>query len=99
MKFVFFWTPYKFAVHYTEGNTTMCLAIPMQIVQIEGFDARCSAKGIERTVSLFMLQDEPVDVGDWVLVHVGYAIQTISPEDARQAWELFELMAEDDVSA
>jgi len=48
----------------------MCLAIPMQIVQIEGFDARCSAKGIERTVSLFMLQDEPVDVGDWVLVHV-----------------------------
>jgi hydrogenase expression/formation protein HypC len=46
-----------------------------------------------------MLQDEPVDVGDWVLVHVGYAIQTISPEDARQAWELFELMAEDDVSA
>ena len=36
----------------------MCLAIPMQIVEINGYMARCHAKGIERDISLFMLQDE-----------------------------------------
>ena len=80
----------------------MCLAVPMQIHHIDGFDARCSAKGVERTVSLFMLQGEPVGIGDWVLVHVGYAIQVISAEEARETWELFaEMLAgeEEAVSA
>jgi hydrogenase expression/formation protein HypC len=75
----------------------MCLAIPMQIMQINGFEARCSARGVGREVSLFMLQDEPISVGDWVLIHVGYAIQKISPEEARDSWELFDqLLADDD---
>lgn len=68
----------------------MCLAMPMQITQIDGFEARCSAKGITRNVSLFMLQDEPIGLGDWVLIHVGYAIQRISAEEARESWELFD---------
>jgi hydrogenase expression/formation protein HypC len=54
--------------------------------------ARCGAKGVEREVSLFMLQDEPVAIGDFVMVHVGYAIQKISPQQARSAWELFDVM-------
>ncbi len=75
----------------------MCLAIPMQITQIDGFNARCSARGVAREVSLFMLQDEPIGVGDWVLIHVGYALQKISPEEARESWELFDqLLAADD---
>ena len=78
----------------------MCLAIPMQITQINGFEARCSAKGVARDVSLFMLQDEPVCVGDWVLIHVGYALQKISAEEARECWELFDqLLTGEDVSA
>lgn len=68
----------------------MCLAIPMQITQINGFEARCSAKGVARDVSLFMLQDEPISIGDWVLIHVGYALQKISAEEARESWELFD---------
>lgn len=68
----------------------MCLAVPMQIRSIDGFLATCEAKGIQREVSLFMLQGEPIDVGDHVLVHVGYAIQKVSEEDARSAWELFD---------
>lgn len=68
----------------------MCLAVPMQIRSIEGFLATCEAKGIQREVSLFMLQGEPIDVGDHVLVHVGYAIQKVSEEEARSAWELFD---------
>ncbi len=72
----------------------MCLGIPMQIKQIDGFTARCEAKGIERDVSLFMLQDEPVAIGDFVLVHVGYAIQRVSEEEARSSWELFDQILE-----
>jgi hydrogenase expression/formation protein HypC len=70
----------------------MCLGIPMQIREIEGFVARCEAKGVERDVSLFMMQDEALGVGDYVVVHVGYAIQKITPQDARTAWELFDQM-------
>ncbi|NWG86244.1 MAG: HypC/HybG/HupF family hydrogenase formation chaperone [Hydrogenophilaceae bacterium] len=72
----------------------MCLAIPMQIEAIDGFSARCQAKGVRREVSLFMLQDEMPAVGDFVMVHVGYAIQTVSEAEARTAWELFDQMLE-----
>ncbi|MDA3870397.1 MAG: HypC/HybG/HupF family hydrogenase formation chaperone [Gammaproteobacteria bacterium] len=53
----------------------MCLGIPMQIKSIDGFNALCEAKGVERDVSLFMMQDDELKVDDYVVVHVGYAIQ------------------------
>lgn len=68
----------------------MCLGIPMQIIEINGYTARCEAKGVERDVSLFMLQDDSVQPGDYVMIHVGYAIQKISEQDARSSWELFD---------
>jgi hydrogenase expression/formation protein HypC len=68
----------------------MCLGIPMEVVVIDGFRAQCSAQGVEREVSLFLLQDEPIAIGDFVLVHVGYAIQKMTPQQARSAWELFD---------
>jgi hydrogenase expression/formation protein HypC len=68
----------------------MCLGIPMQIRKIDGFIATCAAKGVERDISLFMMQDIPVAVGDYVMIHVGYAIQKISEQDAHSAWELFD---------
>jgi hydrogenase expression/formation protein HypC len=70
----------------------MCLGIPMQIKQIDGFNARCEAKGVGRDVSLFMLQHEPLQEGDFVVVHVGYAIQKVSPEEAATAWEIYDEM-------
>jgi hydrogenase expression/formation protein HypC len=74
----------------------MCLAIPMQIRAIEGFQAECEIKGIRRAVSLFMLQGERLEPGDFVLVHVGYAIQKLGEAEARSAWELYdELLAAD----
>ena len=72
----------------------MCLAVPMKITRIDGFTANCEAKGIEREVSLFMLQGEPIAVGDHVLIHVGYAIQKISEEEARITWDLFDEILE-----
>ena len=68
----------------------MCLAVPMQVQAVSGFLARCEAKGIEREVSLFMLQGEPIAPGDFVLVHVGYAIQKIDPQAARSAWQVLD---------
>ena len=70
----------------------MCLGIPMKICEIDGYMARCEAKGVERDVSLFMLQDDTLAAGDHVVVHVGYAIQRISPQEARTAWELYDQM-------
>jgi hydrogenase expression/formation protein HypC len=70
----------------------MCLGIPMQIKSIDGFVARCEAKGVERDVNLFMLQHEPLEPEDFVVVHVGYAIQKITPQEARSAWEVYDQM-------
>ena len=70
----------------------MCLGIPMQIKSIDGFIAHCEAKGVERDVSLFMMQDEQLNIDDFVVVHVGYAIQKISPQEAHTAWELYDEM-------
>lgn len=70
----------------------MCLGIPMQIQRIDGFTAQCEAKGVQREVSLFMLQHEQLAAGDFVVVHVGYAIQKVSEEEAASAWELYDEM-------
>lgn len=78
----------------------MCLGIPMQIDVIEGYTARCSAKGVSREVSTFLMQGEPLEVGDFVIVHVGYAIQKVSPQEAQSTWELLdEMLALEDQEA
>jgi hydrogenase expression/formation protein HypC len=73
----------------------MCLGIPMQIIEIDGFNALCEAKGVRREVSLYLVvQGEQVAIGDFVMVHVGYAIQKMNESEARSAWELHdELLA------
>lgn len=74
----------------------MCLAVPMQIKSINDFQCTCEARGIEREVSLFLLQGESLEPGDHVLVHVGYAIQKVSEVEADNAWQLFdEILAAD----
>ena len=74
----------------------MCLAIPMKITEINGYNARCEARGVERDVSLFMLQDDSIKTGDYVMVHIGYAIQKVHPDEARTAWELYDEMLSKD---
>ena len=64
----------------------------MQIREINGFVACCEAGGVQRDVNLFMMQDEALSIDDFVVVHVGYAIQKITPQEAQTAWELYEEM-------
>jgi hydrogenase expression/formation protein HypC len=66
----------------------------MQIRELDGLKALCEAKGVERDVSLFMMQDEAVAVGDFVLVHVGYALQRVTAQEARSTWELLDEVLE-----
>jgi hydrogenase expression/formation protein HypC len=69
----------------------------MRIIEINGFSARCEARGIERRASLFLMQHEDLQVGDLVMIHVGNAIQKMSEEEAHTVWELYdEMLALDD---
>jgi hydrogenase expression/formation protein HypC len=72
----------------------MCLAIPMRIVSIAGHNACCEAKGVRRTVSLTLLLDQDLKIGDHVLIHVGYALQLITETDAKATWDLFDMITD-----
>lgn len=76
----------------------MCLGIPMRIVAIHGLTARCEAKGALREASLLFLQHDPPAVGDFVLIHLGNAVEKVSEAEAQAAWALFdEILAADGV--
>ncbi|HPQ24425.1 MAG: HypC/HybG/HupF family hydrogenase formation chaperone [Gammaproteobacteria bacterium] len=67
----------------------MCLAIPAQVVEIDDVsDSGTVALGpVRKRISLALVDD--VSVGDFVLIHVGYALNKISPEEAERTLALF----------
>lgn len=72
----------------------MCLGIPMQITQINGYSVRCEARGIEREASLLMMLDQDLKVGDFVMISVGNVISRIDEDEALRAWALYDEMFE-----
>jgi hydrogenase expression/formation protein HypC len=66
----------------------------MKVIAIDGFSARCEARGVERDVSLFMMQHDTVEVGEFVMVHLGYAIRKMTSQEASMAWALFDQVLE-----
>jgi hydrogenase expression/formation protein HypC len=75
----------------------MCLAIPGQITEL--LDdchslAMVDILGVRRKVSIDLLQDDPPIAGDWVLVHVGFAMSKISDERAAEQLEMLALLGE-----
>lgn len=70
----------------------MCLGIPMQIRSIDGLVARCEAKGIEREANLLMLEHEGLEVGDFVVLHLGFAVDKVTAEVAAEAWGIYDEM-------
>lgn len=80
----------------------MCLAIPGQITELLS-DPRDAGRqslamidilGVRRKVSIDLLQDDPPAPGDWVLVHVGFAMSKISSERAAEQLEMLSLLGE-----
>jgi hydrogenase expression/formation protein HypC len=71
----------------------MCLAIPTQITEIDDQQmATVTLGGVERRISLVMTPE--AQVGDYVLVHTGYAISVLSAEEAQASLEVFAELAE-----
>ncbi len=60
----------------------MCLAIPMRIVEVDGFRAVAEVDGVRREARLDLLPEAAV--GDFILVHAGLAIATVDPEAAEE---------------
>jgi len=66
----------------------MCLGIPARIIKIEGDRAEVEAGGIIQTALLTLLPD--VQVGDYVILHAGFAIQKIDEQEALETLRLLE---------
>ena len=66
----------------------MCLAIPAQVVELrDGDNAVVDLAGVRKEISLALLAD--VQVGDYVILHVGYALSKLDPEEAERTLALF----------
>jgi hydrogenase expression/formation protein HypC len=66
----------------------MCLAIPAQVVELrEGDNAVVDLAGVRKEISLSLVDN--VTVGDYVIVHVGYALNKLDPEEAAKTLALF----------
>jgi hydrogenase expression/formation protein HypC len=70
----------------------MCLAIPALIKSIEGKEAEIEIGGISRRISLWLTPE--AKVGDYVLVHTGYAISIVDQDEAEETLEIFREIAE-----
>ncbi len=60
--------------------------------------AKVDVAGVKRNVNVGLLEDNEVAVGDWVLIHVGFALSKISEEGARDQLRMLEAMGEDDLA-
>ena len=75
----------------------MCLGIPGQVVELmEEHEhlARVDVSGVGRVINIGLLEDEHVQPGDWVLIHVGFAMSKIDEEEAQMALEGLQLMGQ-----
>jgi hydrogenase expression/formation protein HypC len=72
----------------------MCLAIPSKIIEIDNFRAMVDVYGARREINL-MLMPEEVCIGDFVLVHAGFAIQKVDQEAAQESLKVISEIIED----
>ena len=76
----------------------MCLGVPMQILEINDDMVVAEIDGVQREASLMML-GEPVTVGDYVIVHAGFAISRIDPAEAEETLRIMrEIFAPEDMA-
>ena len=76
----------------------MCLAIPGKIVELVSEQPNLGVvevTGVRRRVDLGLLQDDLPGVGDWVLIHVGFAMSRISEPEAEDQMRILRVLGED----
>jgi hydrogenase expression/formation protein HypC len=79
----------------------MCLAIPGRIVELVSEPvplALVEVTGVRRRVDLGLLHDDMPKVGDWVLIHVGFAMSRISEEQAAEQMRMIAMLGEDEAA-
>ena len=79
----------------------MCLAIPAKIIEVSADEpsrALVEVVGVRRYIDTGLLQDDPPRNGDWVLVHVGFAMSKISEEQARDQLEMLAILGENETA-
>jgi hydrogenase expression/formation protein HypC len=69
----------------------MCLAIPMKVVEINGNTAKVEQEGVSKAARIDFL--EGLQIGDYVLIHAGIAIERLDPEDAEETLRLIRMIA------
>ena len=67
----------------------MCLAVPAKVLSVEGNIATVDLAGTQARARLDALAEE-VEVGDYLLIHTGFAIRRLDPEDAQETLKLFD---------
>lgn len=74
----------------------MCLAIPGQIVQLlpDSDLATADVSGVKRNINIGLLESEHVARGDWVLIHVGFAISKVDEAEAKASLELLQTLGQ-----
>ena len=75
----------------------MCLGIPGEVVELLDSNrhlAKIDVAGVRRNINIELLGDENVVPGDWVLIHVGFAMAKIDEDEARRALEGLQLMGQ-----
>ena len=76
----------------------MCLAIPCQIVEIvdDATDiAKIEVSGVRRNINIGLVKQDGAQIGDWVLVHVGFALSLIDEEEANRTLDFLESLDSD----
>ena len=76
----------------------MCLGIPGQVVEIVDAEqslAKVDVNGVRRNISIRLLADDNLQVGDWVLVHVGFAMAKIDEHEAKLTLDQLQKMVTD----
>ena len=76
---------------WAKMSKVMCLAIPVKVVSIDGDEAKTEIGGVRRRISIALTPE--VKVGDYVLLHTGYAIGVVDEDEAEETLKLLEEIA------
>ena len=75
----------------------MCVGVPMQVISIDGDDIVAETDGVRRSASLMLLGDE-INIGDFLIIHAGFAISKLDETEARETLQLMrEAFSEEDM--